>query len=189
MEQSQDTLKPLEQWLPYLRALAQTRVERRLQSKIDASDIVQLTMLEAHRGRSQFRGESDNELRGWLSRIMARNLADEVRKFRRGKRDAGLEQSWEAVLTDTSLRLESCLFASSTRPDHHAMRNEQLIALAAALDSLPDDQRLAITLHHLQGKTAAEIATEMARTEGAVAGLLRRGLQRLRELLQALNKD
>lgn len=189
MEQSQDTLKPLEQWLPYLRSRARTQVERRLQGKIDASDIVQQTMLEAHRERSQFRGESNNELRSWLSRIMARNLADEVRRFRRGKRDARLEQSWEAALTGPSLCLESCLIAGSTRPDHRAMLNEQLIALAAALDSLPDAQRLAVTLHHLQGKSAAEIAPEMARTEVAVAGLLRRGLKRLRKLLQALNKD
>ena len=166
-----------------------TQVERRLQGKIDASDIVQQTMLEAHRERSQFRGESNNELRSWLSRIMARNLADEVRKFRRGKRDARLEQSWEAALTGPSLCLESCLIVGTTRPDHRAMLNEQLIALAAALDSLPDAQRLAVTLHHLQGKSAAEIAPEMARTEVAVAGLLRRGLKRLRELLQALNKD
>ncbi len=61
------------------------QIEAKLQSKIDASDIVQQTMLEAHQGLQQFRGESDGEIRGWLRRIMARNLADEVRKFRRGK--------------------------------------------------------------------------------------------------------
>ncbi len=146
-------------------------------------------MLEAHRGRSQFRGENNDELRGWLRRIMARNLADEVRKFRRGKRDAGLEQSLQAALTNSSLCLERYLDAGISRPDHRAMRNEQLIGLAAALESLPDDQRRAVTLHHLQGKTAAEIATEMERTEIAVAGLLRRGLKRLRELLREEDKE
>lgn len=189
MDQSQDTLVPLEQWRPYLWALARMQIEARFQAKIDAADIVQQTMLEAHRGRSQLRGESDDELRGWLRRIMARNLADEVRKFRRGKRDVGLEQSLQAALTNSSLRLEHYLDAGISTPDHHAMRNEQLIRLAAALESLPDDQRRAVTLHHLQGKTAAEIATELERTEIAVAGLLRRGLKRLRELMQEVDEE
>ena len=72
--------------------------EEQFQAKIDASDIVQETMLEAHRGLANYRGGSPEELRGWLRKILARNLANEVRKFRRGKRDADLERSLEAGL-------------------------------------------------------------------------------------------
>lgn len=160
------------------------QIESKLQAKIDASDIVQQTMLEAHQGLQQFRGESEEEIRGWLRRIMARNLTDEVRKCRRGKRDAGLEQSLQASLTDSSLCLERLVVADTSSPDLRAIRNEQLIRLSSAIEELPEDQRRAVTLHHLQRQSSAEIARDMGKTEIAVAGLLRRGLQRLRETLR-----
>lgn len=189
MEPSPDKLPPLEQWRPYLRTLARMQIETKFQAKIDASDIVQQTMLEAHRGLKQFRGESDDELRGWLRRIMARNLADEVRKLRRGKRDANLEHSLQTSLADSSLGMERYLDGGISTPDQRAIRNEQLISLATAIESLPEDQRTAVTLHHLQGQTAAEIASQMEKTEVAVAGLLRRGLKRLRELMPDNNRE
>ncbi len=159
------------------------QIESHLQAKIDASDIVQQTLLEAHRGAEQFRGESEDELRGWLRRIMARNLADEVRKHRRGKRDANLEQSLQDALTNSSICLERYLDGGTSSPETRAMRNEQLIELSVAIESLPEDQRRAVTLHHLQGKSSAEIAHQLEKTEIAIAGLLRRGLKRLRELM------
>ena len=159
------------------------QIESKFHAKIDASDIVQQTMLEAHRAMNQFRGENDSEIAGWLRRIMARNLADEVRRFRRGKRDAGLEQSLQAAFNDSSLCMERYLAGDHSGPELRAIRNEQLLGLAAAVESLPDDQRMAVTLHHLQGKSSAEIATQMDKTTVAVAGLLRRGLKRLRELM------
>lgn len=54
---------------------------------------------------------------------------------------------------------------------------------------LTDDQRQAVVLHHLQGLSAADIAAQLGRTEVAVAGLLRRGLKKLRVLLQAAEAE
>ncbi len=162
MTNSRENPLPLEQWRPYLRMLARMQIDTHLQAKIDASDIVQQTMLEAHLARAQYTGASSEELGGWLRRIMARNLADEVRKFRRGKRDAGLEQSLQAALPESSLCLERCLAADDTLPDHRAMRREQLRCLATAIESLPEDQQQAVILHHLQGLKSAEIAQDGA---------------------------
>ena len=64
------------------------------------------------------------------------------------------------------------------------MQHEELLRLAEALDRLPDDQRTAVELHHLQGCSVVDIGAQLDRTEAAVAGLLRRGLKKLRELLQ-----
>jgi RNA polymerase sigma-70 factor, ECF subfamily len=183
MSQSSRQPVSLERWRPYLRTLARIQIEDKFQAKIDASDIVQQTMLEAHRGLEQFRGQNDKEVAGWLRQIMARNLADEVRKYRCGKRDAGMEQSLQAALATSSMGLERFLDAGISSPDNRAIRNEQLLKLASAIDELPDDQRLAVTLHHLQAMPSAEIAVQMGKTEVAVAGLLRRGLKRLREVL------
>ena len=52
------------------------------------------------------------------------------------------------------------------------------------LAMLPEDQRLAVELHHLLGHSSAVIAERLGRTEVAIAGLLRRGLKRLRELVR-----
>ena len=170
-----------EQWRPFLRMLARMQLDCHLQAKIDPSDIVQQTMLDAHRGQAHYRGQTDEELRGWLRRILARNLADEIRKHRRHKRDANLEQSLHVGLQDSSAGLERCLAASDSSPDERAIRNEQLLRLTAAMEQLPEDQRQAVLLHHVQGFTSAAIAVTMGRTEISVAGLLRRGLKKLRQ--------
>ena len=69
------------------------------------------------------------------------------------------------------------------------MRQELHLRLATALGQLPEDQRLAIELHHLKGCTVAEAAEQMGRTKNAVVGLLFRGMKRLRQLLQEPGTD
>ena len=56
--------------------------------------------------------------------------------------------------------------------------------MADALAGLPDAQREALVLHYLQGLPLTEVAGQLGRTEAAVAGLLHRGLKKLRERLQ-----
>jgi RNA polymerase sigma-70 factor (ECF subfamily) len=63
------------------------------------------------------------------------------------------------------------------------MRVEQLLRLAEEVAKLPDEQRDAVVLHHLQGWSLAKLAGHLQRSEAAVAGLLRRGLKKLRELM------
>jgi RNA polymerase sigma-70 factor (ECF subfamily) len=173
----------LERFRPYLLVLARLQFDEALQAKVGASDVVQQTLLEAHQSMADFRGSSDREWAAWLRRILARNLADELRKFRCGKRNLNLEASLPASLHDSTLRLESWLAQDDASPSECAIANEQLVDLVEALMKLPDDQRRAIELHHLQGWSAAAVAQQCGRTEVAVAGLLRRGLKRLRELL------
>jgi RNA polymerase sigma-70 factor, ECF subfamily len=62
------------------------------------------------------------------------------------------------------------------------MRHEQMLELAAALAELPDDQRTAVELHHLEGFSLIEVGEQMQRSKEAVAGLIFRGLKRLRGL-------
>jgi len=168
---------------PYLLMLARAELDEGLQAKFDASDIVQQTLLEAHQSLAYFRGRSDPEMAAWLRQILARNMADELRKFRRQKRNVQLEASLAAALDESSMRLERWLADDGDSPSVCAMANEQLVSLADALMKLPEDQRRAVQLHHLHGLTSAQVARRMERTEVAVAGLLRRGLKRLRELM------
>ena len=182
-----DASAELNRFRPYLRMLARFQFDDVLQAKLDESDVVQQTLLEAHHSLGSFRGRSDEELAGWLRQILVRNMADELRKFRRGKRDVRLEASLEASLNASTARLERFLACDDSTPSQRAMANEQLLALAAALLRLPDDQRRAVELHHLQGHSSATVAQRLNRSEVAVAGLLRRGLKRMRELVREDN--
>src|SRR5262245_41435683 len=58
---------------------------------VDPSDIVQVTLLEAHQKLHQFRGSSDAELAAWLRKMLVFNIADAFRAAGRQKRDAARE--------------------------------------------------------------------------------------------------
>lgn len=174
----------LERFREYLSLLARLHVDPRLQSKLDASDIVQQTMLEAHEARGQFRGGSDGEWIAWLRQILVRNLSNALRDFGRAKRDVTREWSIQAAIDDSSSRLESWLAAEQSSPSQRAERSEQVLRLAEALAVLPADQRTVLELRHLQGRSLAEIARHIGRTPPAVAGLLHRGLKTMRERLK-----
>ncbi len=174
----------VERFQEYLLLLARLHLDRRLWAKVDPSDVVQQTLLEAHQKRHQFRGSSDAELAGWLRQILSCNLADAVRDLGRAKRDVALERSLQAAVDQSSSRLEAWLGAEQSSPSQRAVKNEELLSVAGALGKLPDDQREAVTLHYLRGQSLAELAAQLGRSESAVAGLLHRGLKKLRELMQ-----
>jgi RNA polymerase sigma-70 factor (ECF subfamily) len=177
--------RSLERHRDYLRLLARLHLDPRLRGKFDPSDAVQLTLLKAHQGLTQYRGGTDAELAAWLRRILANTLADALREFGRDKRDVAREQSLEQALNDSQASLQALLGSPPSSPSERAVRHEELLRLARALEQMPEDQRLVIELHHLRDRSVAEVAAQTGRTEAAVAGLLRRGLRKLRELLHA----
>jgi RNA polymerase sigma-70 factor, ECF subfamily len=173
----------LERFRPYLLLLARARLRGRPDARLAASDLVQQTLLDAHRQRQQFRGEDPPAMAAWLRRMLACNLADAQRALHRGKRDVDRERSLEAELAESSARLEAWWAAEQSSPSQQAARKEQALQLADALAALPEAQREAITLHYWQGCSLAETAEQLGRTPAAVAGLLHRGLKALRGLL------
>lgn len=177
----------LAQFRAYLAAIARIQVVARpwLEARCDASDLVQKTLLKAHAAQDQYAGQSPGELAAWLRQILLRTLANEIRALRQVKRDIAAERSLEADLNASSCRLDAWLAADQTSPSQQAIHQERVSSLAQAIESLPADQREVVLLKHTQGLKLAEIAATLQRTPAAVAGLLRRGLQRLRELLDA----
>lgn len=173
----------LERFRDYLCLLARSQMDARLRSKLDPSDVVQQSLLEAHQARRQFRGQGPAQQAAWLRQILARNLANALRDFGRAKRDLARERSLEAALDESAARLEAWVAAAEPSPSQQAMRGEQVLRLAAALAVLPEPQREAVVLRHCQGLSLADISRQLGRSPAAVAGLLHRGLKQLREQL------
>ena len=174
----------LERYRAYLHVLASLQLDRRLRSKVDSSDIVQETLLQAHSARGQFRGQSGAQRAAWLRQILSRNLANATRTFRRAKRDMNRERSLQVSLDQSSARLERLLATEESSPSHQAIQNEQVLKIAQVVKQLPEDQQAAILMHYMEGMPLPEIAERLQRTHGAVTGLLRRGLKTLRTSLE-----
>ena len=164
--------------------MAQLQLDQRLQGKIDLSGVVQQTMLEAYEALPKYELQDADHLAAWLRRILANNLSDEIRKLRTGKRDLSRERPLEALLEQSSNRLQAWMAASHSSPSGNLQRQELALQLSAALAKLPDAQREALLLRHFHGKSLAEIALHLDRSHAAVAGLLKRGLQQLRNELR-----
>ena len=174
----------LERYRPYLYFLARSYIDPLIQGKLDPSDAVQQTLLQAYERRDQFQGQCDATLVVWLRQILVRTLADALREFRRLKRDVTREQSFEAAIEDSLSRIDQWLAAIQSSPSQHVAKEEDLVRLQEALSNLPEAQRHAIELHHLQGLTLAEVSGQLGRSDGAVVGLRYRGMKRFRNLLE-----
>ena len=174
----------LESYRDYLRLLARLQLDPRLRSKLDPSDVVQNTMVQATKALEQFRGKTPEEELAWLRKILARELARAVRDLGREKRDIHREQSLEHALDESSKRLEHFLADGQSTPSERAERNEQVFLLASALVTLPDRQRQAVEFHYFDQLSLPEISAILGCSDKAVGGLLHRGLVKLRETLE-----
>ncbi len=173
----------LELYANYLNLLARMEIGRRLQRKLDASDIVQETFLEAHRNFGRFQGTNEPQFVAWLRGILAAKVANLVRHyFGTQGRDVRLEQELQDDLENSARALGAELAASMTTPSQHAVRREQNVLLADALARLPEDYREVIILRHLEGLTFPEVARRMERTQDSVEKLWLRALTRLKQV-------
>jgi RNA polymerase sigma-70 factor (ECF subfamily) len=170
----------LEDYRAYLMVLAQRYLDDRLRGRLDPADLVQLTFLEAQRDLPAFRGQHIEELLGWLRNILRHNVSSAHQKHLVAqKRSAGRER---AVPSDQSgPGLADLIPSETTSPSQRVMRDEAAVYLANCLQTLPETQREALRLRYVEGQSLKEISAAMSKSEMAVAGLLKRGLQSLRE--------
>jgi RNA polymerase sigma-70 factor, ECF subfamily len=176
-DEGEELARRLESFRNYLLLLARARLDRRLRSKLDPADLVQQTLARALERREQFHGASDEQRAAWLRTLLAHAMVDALRKH---ARPAGAERSLETALEQSSARLETFLAADQTSPSGRAENHERLVLLADAMAALPEDQRHAIELKHLQGLALIDVAQQMNRSVPTVAGLLQRGMRALR---------
>jgi RNA polymerase sigma-70 factor, ECF subfamily len=174
----------------YLYVLAQAQLGRHLRTKCAPSDLVQQTLLEAHRDFGGFQGQHEGELLAWLRRILAHNLFNEARRYGARQRDAAREVSLDQVqagIDRSSLVLERCLAADLPSPSQAAVQREAAVRLADALARLPDDYQTVLLLRVFEELPAEEVARRMGRSAGAVRMLQMRALTALRQEMDRHN--
>lgn len=174
----------LELYRCYLRLLARVEIGQSLQAKVDASDLVQDTLLEAHRHFPTFQGTSETQFACWLRQIMAANLANLLRRYLGTQgRDVRLERELNIRLDQSSRLLDRGLADRGSSPSQQASRREQAVLLADALEQLPEDYREVLVLRHLEGLTFPQVAQRMGRSLDSVEKLWVRGLAQLRQIV------
>jgi RNA polymerase sigma-70 factor (ECF subfamily) len=176
----------LEAYRNYLGLVARTGIDQSLQGKADPSDLVQETLLKAHQHFGQFRGQTEAELVAWLRQILARNLADLVRRFRAAEaRQVARERSLEDLVGAPAQPLGRLLAGAGGSPSQSAQRRELSVVLADALAELSADYREVIVLRSIEELDWEEVARRVRRSEGAVRMLWARALKQLRPLIES----
>lgn len=202
MSQEPNKLEPkkIEQWLPdakagsaaalgqvleasrkYLLWMARRELDPDLQPKAGASDLVQDTLLEAHRDFGQFQGKSEAELLAWLRRLLLNNLANFARSYRRtAKRKLARERHLDAGADENAPQVAG----HTPTPSSQMMAQERTALVQQAMARLPEDYQKVLTLWQHDDVTFEQIGQQMGRTPNATRMLWVRALERLQRELE-----
>ncbi len=167
----------------YLGVVARSQVETWLRVKVDASDVVQQTLLEAHRDFDRFAGSSEKEWLGWLKQILAHNAADFVRQYHgTAKRQARREVRFRDPGDSLSPGVPEPAAPDHT-PSQELLRIDNELRVTVAVAELPPDYQEVIMLRNLQRLSFNEVAERMGRSRPAVQMLWIRAIKKLQAVL------
>jgi RNA polymerase sigma-70 factor (ECF subfamily) len=170
----------------YLLLVANRELGDEIQAKVGASDLVQETFVEALRIFERFEGNSLQELRLWLARILEFKIAQATRRFigtemRNARREVPLDVFSEDL--GPALWVESD--RTGTPPEE---QNRNFTALRMALERLPPAYRQAIQMRNFEQRSFAELAAKLERTTDAARRLWLRAVVRLRSELTGMSE-
>jgi RNA polymerase sigma-70 factor (ECF subfamily) len=177
----------------YLTILATTQLDRRLRTRLNPSDLVQETLLAAHRDFLKFRGQSEREFLAWLRQVFINCLHHAIDvHLKAKKRDVRCEISIEHVSTALDMsaqNLGNFLADPGPSPSAAMGRRERAVALADQLAQLKPDYRDVIVLRNLQGLSFEEIAERMDRKTGTVRMLWLRAIEKLKQSYESADQS
>jgi RNA polymerase sigma-70 factor (ECF subfamily) len=159
---------------------AQGHLGRRLRAKLDVEDLLQDVSLYAHRDIGGFRGRTEREFLCWLRAILARILMNQLRRYLgTARRDLRRERLVFDRDDSTGGRAADPA-APDTSPSERAWKHELVCRLAEAIERLPVRYRKVIVLRHKEGRSFADVARMLDRTEDSVKNMWFRALHQLR---------
>ncbi len=176
----------LQRYYNYLRLMAAAQLGRGITRRVSPSDVVQETMLAAHRDFKRFQGNTTAEFTSWLRSILTRALMREFeRHLTAGKRDLRREISMDTVITnlESSCTLAASLISPVDRdPAAIVSIEEEARRVADLVARLPKDYQHVVVQKAFAGLDTREIARRMGRSHQAVRMLWMRALRQLRHL-------
>jgi RNA polymerase sigma-70 factor (ECF subfamily) len=173
----------------YLGFVARSQIETWLRRKVDASDLVQETMLEACRDFDRFDGRTEQEWLAWLRKILSHNAADFVRHYRgTAKRAAKREIPFRDPADSQSPGAPEPA-ADQPTPSQEFLLLDTELRVSQALAQLPADYQEVIVLRNLERLSFNEVADRMDRTRPAVQMLWMRAIQKLQKAIEETDED
>lgn len=166
----------------YLLLVAHEKLDPDLQAKVSPSDLVQETFLEAQRDFAQFHGDREGELRAWLGRILANNVANVTRHYKATDMRAVDREVPLPGMTDSGQRGPD-LPRDTPTPSDRVVAQEDLAALEEALARLPDHYRQVLRLRYDEQLPFADIGMALGCSAEAARKLWVRALDSLEKEL------
>src|SRR5215831_5338773 len=176
----------LERYRPRLRRMIKLRLDRRLQGRVDPSDVIQEAYLEVSRRLAEYLRDPSLPFFLWLRLVTGQKLALAHRQHLGVQaRDAGREVSLHrgAWPEATSAALAAQLVGKRTAPSQAAVRAELKIRLQEALNGMDELDREVLALRHFEQLSNAETARALGLSETAACNRYVRALERLKKIL------
>ncbi len=165
----------------YLLYIANRELSDAMRAKVGASDLVQESLLKAHRNFDEFRGLSEGEFLAWLRQILIRACVDARRRY---QANGGRDLEREASSSDPNAVADSI-----ETPSVQFMARESADTIAKAMEQLPDDYRRVVVERIWEGKSFVTIGEGMGRSPDAIRKLWFRGVDQLRQVWQRMNEQ
>jgi RNA polymerase sigma-70 factor (ECF subfamily) len=164
------------------------RMDGALRRHVDADDILQQAYIAAFRSIQDCTFEGPGGFYKWLERIALDRLKDTQRNLQRKKRDISRVLSGPPAGATSYPDLLVRLTAPGSTPSQHLAKREASAALLSSLARLTDEQRVAVRMRVLEGRSAAEVAGQLGKSEAAVNMLCHRGLKALRSHIGTITR-
>lgn len=175
----------IEAYRRYLLTAAEHDLAADIKVKEGASDLVQETLCEAHRDFQRFDGQTEVELRAWLRRLLAFQVAHAARRYRGTKRRTlGRE-----VPIETARFAVQNLVDDHSSPSSLAEHHEEESALRAALDRLPERMARVVLWRHREDCSFEKMAQRLGCSTVTARKLWLRVLRQLQYELKGVGRE
>ena len=169
-----------------LRGMITCRMDDRLAPRVDASDVVQDTMLEASKRLADYLQQPAVPFYVWLRQIAADRLVDLHRRHIQAERRSVYREASLGLSHTSATCLADRLVTTSTGPLRRLIRAERVQRVRQALEGLADADREILTLRHLEQLKLAECAAVMSIS---LTASKKRYLRALEQLHTTLDKE
>jgi RNA polymerase sigma-70 factor, ECF subfamily len=166
---------------PRLKRMVQLRLDSRLVARVDDSDVLQETFLDAQRQLQAYLREPKTAFYVWLRRLAAERLANIHRQHlgaecRTVRREVSMPE-------DSSLLLARQLISGTSTPSQRQRQEDLAQRMQRAIKRLPPDDREIILMRHFEEMPNGEVAEALGLSDSAATMRYGRALKRLRQLL------